>query len=126
MLVLASLFVAGCHGHPHEGDEHPHEGDDHPGGGHGHGDGVAIGITQWSDDGLELFAEHPPAVVGQEVPFLAHVTVLEDFSALEDARVRLTLTGPDELAADAPMLRSGIYRPAVTPRRGRCSSGKSP
>jgi len=88
MLVLASLFVAGCHGHPHEGDEHPHEGDDHPGGGHGHGDGVAIGITEWSDDGLELFAEHPPAVVGQEVPFLAHVTVLEDFSALEGARER--------------------------------------
>lgn len=116
LLVVASLLVAGCHGHPHEGDEHPHEGGDHPSGGHGHGDGVAIGITEWSDGGLELFAEHPPAVVGQEVPFLAHVTVLEDFSALADARVRLTLTGPAELTADAAMLRSGIYRPAVTPR----------
>lgn len=109
-ILTIGLLMLGCHDHPHDEEGHEH-GDAH---GHGHGDGVAIGITQWSGT-LELFAEHPPAVVGQEVPFLAHVTILDGFGALEDARVRLTLTGPAELSAEAPMLRSGIYRPSVTP-----------
>lgn len=118
ILGLAGLLVLGCHDHPHDGDEHPHdeEGghDEAAHGGHGHGDGVAIGITRWSET-YELFAEHPPAVAGQEVPFLAHITLLDGFPPLEDARVRLSLTGPAELSAEAPMLRSGIYRPVFTP-----------
>lgn len=113
-LLLCAAALAGC-----SEAEHPHG----PGGhgehaegeeAHPHGEGVAIGITRWSDT-LELFAEHPPAVVGVALPFLAHMTVLEGFEALEDATVRLTLRGPAELSAEAPMLRSGIYRPTLTP-----------
>ena len=120
LLGLAGLLAVGCHGDPHEGgelahgEEGGHEEGSHAGHGHAHGEGVAIGITRWADT-LELFAEHPPAVVGQEVPFLAHITILEGFLPLEHARVRLSLSGPAELSAEAPMLRSGIYRPVFTP-----------
>ena len=107
------------HAHIEEGG---HEEGAHGGHGHGHGDGVAIGITRWSET-LELFAEHPPAVVGQEVSFLAHVTILDGFPPLEDARVRLSMTGPAELHAEAPMLRSGIYRPVFTPTVAGTYSG---
>lgn len=115
IISLVFVLASSCHDHPHDGeDSHGDEGGHDEHGDHGHGDGVAIGITRWSET-LELFAEHPPAVVGQEVPFLAHMTILDGFPALEDARVRLSLTGPAEISAEAPMLRSGIYRPVFTP-----------
>lgn len=114
--LLLGLLLAGCghdHPHPHEdGEDHAHAGGG--GHGHGHGDGPTVAITRFTDD-LELFAEHPPGVVGQELPFLAHLTTLDDFGALEDARVRLVLEGPAELRGEADMLRPGIYRPVVTP-----------
>jgi cobalt-zinc-cadmium efflux system membrane fusion protein len=109
------------HGHDHGGDhDHGHEapGHEHAAAGHGHehGDGVAIGITRWTDT-LELFAEHPPAVTGEELPFLAHLTILRDFAALRDARVTLALEGPETLTATAErMLRPGIFRPTLVPR----------
>jgi len=108
--LLASLtLLAACdHGH-----DHPHEepeAEEHGGhGGHGHGDGVAIAITRWSE-GLELFAEHPPVVVGEEAPLLGHLTWLPSFRSVDDARVRLTLEGPATVTAEAGMLRSGIYQ----------------
>lgn len=109
LVLCLSLCACGMdHAHPH--DEGPGHG---VGGGHGHG-GRAIGITRWTDT-LELFAEHPPAAVGHELPFLAHLTVLDGFRALEGARVRLSLDGPAQLSAEADMLRPGIYRPVVTP-----------
>lgn len=130
-LVLAACLVA-CHGHDHENDhahgaagaahghdeapgqEHGH--DEAPGHGHGHGDGVAIGITRWTDR-LELFAEHPPAVVGQEMPFLAHLTILPGFQALQNATVTLALDGPQPVSARVEkMLRPGIFQPAIVPR----------
>ncbi|MFK7990349.1 MAG: efflux RND transporter periplasmic adaptor subunit [Sandaracinaceae bacterium] len=111
--VAFGLLFLGCHGDAHEGDHTHGEEGGHGDHGHGHGDGVAIGITRWSDT-LELFAEHPPAVAGQEVAFLAHVTILDGFPPLDDARVRLSLSGPTDVVAEAPMLRSGIYRPVFT------------
>ncbi len=109
LLLTLSILLSACgHDHPH-----PHEEGDEAGHGHDHG-GPAVGITRWTET-HELFAEHPPAVVGREVPFLAHVTVLDGFRALEDARVRLSLEGPAQLSAEADMLRPGIYRPVVTP-----------
>lgn len=105
--LLLCVALLGC-----GGDEHDHAGHEHAEEGHEHAEG-AIGITRWSDS-LELFAEHPPAVAGEEVAFLAHLTNLADFSPVEDARVRLTLRGPAELSAEAGMLRSGIYRPTFT------------
>jgi len=108
--LLLCLALLGC------GDDHGHAGHDHVHGDEGHGHEHAedaIGITRWSES-LELFAEHSPAVAGEEIEFLAHLTNLGDFSPVEDARVRLTLSGPAELSAEAGMLRSGIYRPTLT------------
>ena len=36
----------------------------------------------------EFFAEHPPVVVGEEAPLLAHLTWLPSFHSVDDARVR--------------------------------------
>lgn len=123
-LVLgAALTVVGCHEHDHpHGDEHAHgdEPDHHEAAaesGHGHGHEHtedAIGITRWTDR-LELFAEHPPAITGEPVPFLAHLTVLDGFSALEQATVTLVLEGPERAEAKVTkMLRPGIFRPTLT------------
>ncbi len=110
--ALACLALAACageHDHAHD-DEHGH--DNHA---HGHDEGPpSVGITAWSDT-LELYAEHPPAVVGQLLTLAAHVTLLDGFRALDDARVRLTLDGPAHLETEAGMLRSGIYRLELTP-----------
>lgn len=124
-VLVASL--AGCRGHDHDhdsdhahGDEHGHaHRDEHAAGhghGHGHGDEVAIGITRWTER-LELFAEHSPAVVGQEMPFLAHLTILDGFRAVADAAVTLELAGPQPVSARVErMLRPGIFQPTIVPR----------
>jgi len=101
----------GGHGHDHGGHDEHDEHDEH-GGGHGHGES-AIGITRWTE-ALELFAEHPPAVVGHDTPFLAHLTELDGFASVDDAHVRLELTGPATLVGEADMLRPGIYEPHFT------------
>lgn len=129
-LLAGSIVLAGCegcksHDHPHgdethEGTHAPHaehaehgeEGDEGEHG-HGHGEG-AIGITQWTDK-LELFAEHPPAITGQELTFLAHLTILNGFKALENATVTLVLDGPTRVEARVTeKLRSGIFQPTLT------------
>lgn len=99
------------HGHAHGEGEHGHE-DDH---GHAHGEG-AVSITRWTDR-FELFAEHPPAVVGETVPFLAHVTILDGFQPVTEGSVTLVLEGPQRIAAehDRP-LRPGIFSPRFIPR----------
>lgn len=108
-LLAMTVVLAGCHGrHSHD---HPHDGEH--GHGHEHGEG-AIGITKWTDE-LELFAEHPPAVTGRELAFLAHLTVLDGFQALEDATVTLVLEGPTRVEARVTeKLRPGIFRPTLT------------
>ncbi len=116
--LLAVVSLNGCnHTHDHK-DEHAHAAEGHDKDhGHGHGDGPTVGITRWTDD-LELFAEHPPAVVGREVPFLAHVTILDGFRAVEEGHVVLELDGPERLDAKAPeKLRSGIFQPVFTPKK---------
>lgn len=138
--VMGTLFtltalLAGCEApHPHEhpqedGHRHaehaPHaEHGTHGGHGahgghtdrqvhnHDHGE-AAIGITKWTDK-LELFAEHPPAVAGEELTFLAHLTILDGFKALENATVTLVLDGPTRVEARATeTLRSGIFQPTL-------------
>ncbi len=102
---------APAHGHPHgpssseeerEGDmdEHEHE---------------AIAITHFSDT-LELFAEHPPAVQGEEVPLLAHLTFLTDFTPVRSGTVTLRLLDGDRVVAEGRVteaLRPGIFRPRI-------------
>jgi membrane fusion protein, heavy metal efflux system len=131
-LLSAAIIVCGCegchcHDHAHEGEghraahvphgehgepgEHGHEGRHE----HGHGHGAdAIGITKWTNK-LELFAEHPPAITGQELPFLAHLTILDGFKALDNATVTLVLDGPTRVQARVTdKLRSGIFQPTLT------------
>ncbi len=101
----------GSHDHA---EAHP-PGHDHHEEGHGHGDSPMVGVTLWSDK-FELFAEHPAAVVGKPVPFLAHLTSLRTFSALTKGTVTLELDGPAKLRSEAPSpIRPGIYMLNVTP-----------
>lgn len=131
LATLSALGCAGDSGHPHphvheddheaHEDEHAHgHGHDHGGHGHGHGED-AIGITRYTNK-LELFAEHPPAIAGQDMPFLAHLTLLSDFSALQDATVTLNLDGPAHAEATVTeMLRPGIFQPVLkAPAAGTC------
>jgi membrane fusion protein, heavy metal efflux system len=115
-IVVLSL-VAGCknkeQGHEHASD-HP-AGHDHHKEGHGHGEMPVVRITRWSER-LELFAEHPAAVVGTEVDLLAHLTVLEDFRPLDSAEVRLELDGAAPVRAEAKVpVRPGIFRLTFVP-----------
>ena len=115
-VLAASVVLAGCDGCPSH--EHPQGDEGHEDahavlGEHGHGEG-AIGITKWTDK-VELFAEHPPAVTGQELTFLAHLTILDGFKALENATVTLVLDGPTRVEARVTeKLRSGIFQPTLT------------
>ncbi len=131
-LLTCPVVLGGCdgllsHDHPHgdesheaahEHEDHGDDGDDHGhdgehGHGHGHGED-AIGITKWTEK-LELFAEHPPAVTGQELTFLAHLTILDGFGALENATVTLVLEGPTRVEARVTeKLRPGIFQPTLT------------
>jgi RND family efflux transporter MFP subunit len=116
-MLVASVLVGCKHSHAPEGhgdhDEPEAKADEH---GHAHGDEPAIGITRWTDR-LELFAEHPPAVVGKEIAFLAHLTLLDGFRAVDQGEVTLELDGPERLRAVAPeKLRSGIFRPVFAPK----------
>jgi cobalt-zinc-cadmium efflux system membrane fusion protein len=107
-------IVASC------GHDHVHAPDDH---GHEHAPD-AIGITKWTET-LELFAEHPPAVVGHEVELLAHLTTLRDFGALEDGTVTLVLEGPETIRAEVTeALRPGIFRPVFQPRAAGTYRGR--
>lgn len=118
LLTLAvTVGAQGCqrpeHSHPEasEPGAHSTEDDAHE---HGHGHGEdAIGITRWTPK-LELFAEHPPAIAGQPLTFLAHLTILDGFKALEDATVTLQLQGATTVEARVTeKLRPGIFQPTL-------------
>lgn len=132
--VSAALLggCEGCHSHDHsdgqhegghaaehkESHEEPHKGHGEGDPGHEHAEGATF-ITKWTDK-LELFAEHPPAVAGQELPFLAHLTVLDGFRALEKATITLVLDGPVRVEGRVTeTLRSGVFQPKLkAPRAG--------
>lgn len=100
-------------GHDHA-SEHP-PGHDHHADDHGHGDTPQVRITRWSER-HELFAEHPVAVVGQEVDVLAHLTVLDGFRALDRGQITLELDGPAPIRAAAKgPARPGIFQLAFVP-----------
>ena len=113
MAVAVAWFAlaASCkdHGEPHDHtSEHP-TGHDHHEEGHGHGDEPTVSVTAWSDE-FELFAEHPPGVAGQPTSFLVHLTVLQDFRALQSGTVALEFDGPERLRGESSAaLRPGIF-----------------
>ena len=117
LALAGALALTGCERpaaqHEHA-SEHP-EGHDHHAPNHGHGDAETVAITRWSER-LELFAEHSVPQVGKPLELLAHLTVLDGFGALDNASVRLTLSGPVTLSAEAAKpARPGIYRLQVVP-----------
>jgi RND family efflux transporter MFP subunit len=79
-----------------------------------------LSVTRWSER-TELFAEHPPLVVGQTSRFAIHLTRLDTFKALLEGRVEVQLSGggaPTEtFTVDGPS-RPGIFGVDVVPARG--------
>jgi membrane fusion protein, heavy metal efflux system len=102
LLALLALVVLACdRGHSHEPAE-PREPE-------------AVRITRFSER-FELFAEHPPAIAGQSLTLLAHVTVLDRFRALDAGTARLELAGPSELSSNrVGPTRKGIFELLLTP-----------
>jgi len=72
---------------------------------------------------LELFLEHPPAVVGKDAKLNVHLTVVKDGTPIRSGSLRVVATGPDgkseSVEQDAPR-RPGIYGPTIRfPEAGR-------
>lgn len=116
--LLAVPVLAGCKGsHSHEKGEGEHEGgkardakDELPG----------QSVTIWTSK-TELFMEHKPLIVGQEVGFAAHLTEMPSFKAVTQGAVTLTLemSNGTSLKARADSASSpGISgRPSCRPSR---------
>ncbi len=76
-----------------------------------------IVITKWTDR-TELFVEFTPLVVGEAIPFAAHLTDLETFKPVSSDAVVTTLTREDghTITVQTPTpLIPGLYRPVITP-----------
>ena len=132
---LVLLLCFGCHhdhshgpgGHHHGAKAHSHQSS--AAGGHTHGgtrapdhdhDDPTIALTLWSER-YELFGEHPPGVVGDEMSILLHLTQLEDFQPLEKATVSLEFG--EMRASTSTALRPGIFRLVLTPEKAGRFSG---
>lgn len=123
MLVSLAAGLAGC-------DEHGHGHGEHDQGGHGEGaeeDPRPVNSVTVYADGLELFMEWPAFVVGAPTPLVAHFTSTQPggFAWVTSGQVTATLRygdGVEEQFSVDHLLRSGIFKPVVTPTRaGRAS-----
>ncbi len=118
--LAAALFACEAHEHEH---------------GHEHGEGAAVAedprpglsFTVYAD-GLELFMETPAFVVGQPSPLVAHFTDAHNprgFVWITEGAVTATLSwrdGTQEVFQVDHLLRSGIFKPVVTPARAGTAS----
>ena len=99
-LLSISVSVLGCgdessDGHSHAGDEHSHSAAQTTEE-HGHGSGIVT--TVWSED-VEIFAEHPAMIAGQEsAPWAIHVTRIDDYHPLTEGTLTLRFRRPDGAA----------------------------
>ena len=80
----------------------------------GAGDEVpTLDVTNWTEK-TELFMEHPPLVEGETVRFAVHLTLLNDFSALNAGRPHIELTpeagGSISTLPGSEPLRPGAFR----------------
>ena len=104
--------------HDHDHGDHGGHDDDH-GDHHGHGDSdePSVAVTHFNDI-TELFVEFPVFSVGNESPFAAHLTWLDNFRPVAAGGVRVILRGgglPDEeVSVDQPSI-PGIFRPVAVP-----------
>ena len=108
-----------AHRHDHDGEHKPH--DDHGGGadphGHGASDVPTEAVTHFTEH-AELFVEFPVLSVGNESPFAAHFTWLDNFRPVAEGRVRVILRGgdlPEEEFSIAQASIPGIFRPVAVP-----------
>lgn len=106
LLAAALLACRGDHDHGPAEDERP---------------GLSVTLYQ---GGLELFMEYPALVAGQASPLVAHFTDARDpegFRPITQGQVTATLRhaggGPDERFVAPDLLRTGIFKPIVTPAR---------
>ena len=121
--VVHSLTGCDLHDHDHHDQEAGHA--DHEGGhdghgdDHGHGDAEepTVAVTDFSGF-TELFVEFPVLSVGNESPFAAHLTWLDDFQPVAEGFVRVILRGgnlpEEEFSVSAPSI-PGIFRPVAVP-----------
>lgn len=96
--MLAAVFMASCSPSARETEQH----DEH--------EAVKVNYTAYSDK-LELFAEADPFVIGSTANVLAHLSLLPDFTAVEQGKLIVTLTvqGKEtQVTLDKPT-RKGIY-----------------
>lgn len=130
-LLLTAVAVAtfGCKGHDHGSGEHAHA---EPARGPTPAAEPELpgqSVTLWTERS-ELFMEHPPLLMGKEVRFAAHLTILPQpgappgFKALTDATVTLAVEMADggtvTSTVDKPS-NPGIFRPGLKPTRaGAC------
>ncbi len=127
-LAVSTLVLAGCdaHDNEHQGAEHGHvndhgdhgehgNGDGHPG--HGDSDAPSVAVTHFTDF-TELFVEFPVLSVGNESPFAAHFTWLDNFRPVAEGKVSVILRGGDspeeEFSVGEPSI-PGIFRPIAIP-----------
>lgn len=92
---------------------------------HAHSHAEKLPLTAYGD-GLEVYAETSPFVVGEACCVLAHLTVLQDFKPFVGGRVVVSLVvDGDSIAQSLDDAASpGIYKFSLTPRksgRGRLS-----
>lgn len=118
--VLAFALICGCaREHTHDAENgHEHE---EPDDGHGHGhDGASEVVTRWGAT-TQLFVEFPALVVGEDSPFAAHLTRLEDHFAIDRGKVVVELRGGthpvERFIVEQPSV-AGIFRPIVKPAHG--------
>lgn len=107
--LLALIIVFGGCSYPNKQDETPNNE------GHIHED-TKFQITAYSDS-FEVFAESDPFIKGEKSYILAHFTRLNDFSALENAKLSISLKLDGETFSDTKdkSIRPGIYRFKLTP-----------
>ncbi|MFT5860318.1 MAG: cobalt-zinc-cadmium efflux system membrane fusion protein [Flavobacteriaceae bacterium] len=102
LLGLSALVFVGC--------QSPNEVDDQ------HEEPVTLSFTVWTDE-TELFVEFEPLVVGQLTSFAAHFSEMQEFKAIEEGKVTVSLVSGSKgirNTADSPT-SPGIFRPAIEP-----------
>lgn len=105
MLPLLLVAASGCRDAPATSGEIRTADDEMP----------TTAVTHFAE-GLELFMEHPYAVVGEGTKFNVHLTVLSDGAPIRSGKLRLVATGPTGKVAstEQPAPRSpGIFGPTL-------------
>jgi len=100
-MLLTTLGLIGCNSQEKTGDDHEIH---------------AIAVTQWTEK-MEIFMEYEPAIVGQEIKFITHLTTMSDFQPVREGKVILNFkpaNGTTITIEKNELLREGIFTPTST------------